>query len=122
MGIYNQIALQCNPSGRFVAKNKDGSYTVKSKEVALGKIKKALSENNATVRAHLELRGKLPVSRRTKSTGSQQIYQHNASVKDEQVKRERSKIETTEEHGLLLLNLREPRRKLIKKADDAQDK
>ena len=48
-----------------------------------------------------------------------EIYQQNASVKDEQVKRERSKIETTEEHGLLLLNLREPRRKLIKKADDA---
>jgi hypothetical protein len=46
--------------GRFVEKNKDGSYTVKSDDVAHQKIKKALSENNATVKAHLEMRGILP--------------------------------------------------------------
>ena len=46
--------------GRFVKKNQDGSYTVKSKEFALQKIKTALRENNEAVRAHLEIRGMLP--------------------------------------------------------------
>ena len=58
--IYEQITSRSTPHGRFVAKNEDGSYTVKSKDVALQKIKKALNENNATVKAYLERRGMLP--------------------------------------------------------------
>jgi hypothetical protein len=56
--VYKQITVV--GKGRFVEKNEDGSYTVKSKDVAHQKIKKALSENNATVKAHLEMRGMLP--------------------------------------------------------------
>ena len=60
--IYKQITTQCTPPGRFVAKNQDGSYIVKGKEFALGKMKKALGENNAVIRDHLKLRGVLPDS------------------------------------------------------------
>ena len=112
--VYNQITTQCTPPGRFVAKNKDGSYTVKSKEDALVKIKKALSENNATVRAHLELRGKLPAPVRTKSNGTKQMNTLGQES-NTQIKRERPITGIREEHGLLLLNLLEPRKKLIKK-------
>ena len=58
--VYKHITTVGNPPGRFVEKHGDGSYTIKSKDFALQKIKKALSENSGKVKAYLELRGKLP--------------------------------------------------------------
>jgi hypothetical protein len=58
--IYKQITTVGSPPARFVEENENGTYTVKSKDFALQKIKKALSENNSKVKAYLELRGKLP--------------------------------------------------------------
>ena len=55
--VYARITDSSPVPGRFVEKNEDGSYTVKSKEFAIGKIKRGLSENSATVKAYLMRRG-----------------------------------------------------------------
>ena len=48
------------PSSReFCGENEDRLETVKKKEFILQKIKKTLSENNATVRANMEMRGSI---------------------------------------------------------------
>ena len=56
--IYDQIA-QLSPPGRFLEKSTDGNWGIKDKGSALKKIKKALSENNATIIEYLKKRGQL---------------------------------------------------------------
>ena len=57
--IYDGVRKQ-SPPGRFLKKNKDGSYSVNSKEDALKKIKKALNENKAKIEEYFRLRGQFP--------------------------------------------------------------
>ena len=57
LSIYDDM-LRLSPPGRFLNKNSDGSYSVKSKKSALTKIKTALSENNSKIIEHLKIRGK----------------------------------------------------------------
>ena len=59
LSIYEAIRKQ-SPPGRFLEKNKDGSYSVRSKENACKKIKKALKENKATIEKYFQLRGLFP--------------------------------------------------------------
>ena len=59
--VYAKIANSSTHPGRFVKKNNDGSYTVKSGVFALEKIKRGLSENSTTVKAYLMRRGMLNV-------------------------------------------------------------
>ena len=51
--VYNTLKR-----GQFLQKENDGKYSVKDKMASLGKIRKALSENNAKIIEYLELRGK----------------------------------------------------------------
>ena len=57
--IYDAIRKQ-SPPGRFLKKNKDGSYSINSKEDALKKIKKSLNENKAKIEEYFRLRGQFP--------------------------------------------------------------
>jgi hypothetical protein len=57
--IYKTVRDQ-SPPGRFLEKNKDGSYSIKSKEDACKKIKKALTENKAKIEEYFRLRGQFP--------------------------------------------------------------
>lgn len=57
--IYNEIQ-QMKPPGRFLEKSKDGSYTVKDKDAALKKIKRALSENNKVMIENMRNKGQMP--------------------------------------------------------------
>jgi hypothetical protein len=57
--IYKTVREQ-SPPGRFLGKNKDGSYSVKSKEDACKKIRKALNENKAKIEEYFRLRGQFP--------------------------------------------------------------
>jgi hypothetical protein len=57
--IYDSVRKQ-SPPGRFLEKNKDGSYCIKSKEAACRKIKKALTENKAKIEEYFRLRGQFP--------------------------------------------------------------
>jgi hypothetical protein len=57
--IYDAVRKQ-SPPGRFLKKDKDGSYSVTSKEHAFKKIKKALNENKAKIEEYFRLRGQFP--------------------------------------------------------------
>ena len=57
--IYECIRKQ-SPPGRFLMKNADGSFSIKSEENAIRKIKKALSENKNTIESHFRFRGQAP--------------------------------------------------------------
>ena len=57
--IYDAVRKQ-SPSGRFLQKNKDRTHSVKSKEDAFKKIKKALNENRASIEEYFKLRGQFP--------------------------------------------------------------
>ena len=52
-GVRNQ-----SPPGRFLSKNKDGAYSIKSKHEVFVKIKKALNENRKSIEYYFEIRGK----------------------------------------------------------------
>ena len=54
--VYNTLL-----PGRFLNKEKDGKFSAKDNESSLGKIKKALSENNARIVDSLKFRGKWPI-------------------------------------------------------------
>jgi len=56
--VYNTIN-KLKPPGRFLQKNRDGTFTIKSKQYALVKIKKALGENSAQIEAYFRNRGLL---------------------------------------------------------------
>ena len=64
LSIYETVTKQ-SPPGRFLGKNKDGSYHVKSKEEALKKIKRALNENKAKIEEYFRLRGQFPPPAKT---------------------------------------------------------
>jgi hypothetical protein len=58
-----------NPPGRFLDKGPNGSYTVKDKNAALKKIKKALSEHNQEMIENLKKIGQMqPISRKQSET------------------------------------------------------
>ena len=57
--IYNEIQ-QMEPPGRFLEKSKDGSYSVKDKDAALKKVKRALSENNKVMIENMRNNGQMP--------------------------------------------------------------
>ena len=57
--IYDQVRKQ-SPPGRFLEKKPDGSYSVKSREGSLKKIKKALNGNKAQIEQYFRLRGQFP--------------------------------------------------------------
>jgi hypothetical protein len=60
--VYNTLL-----PGRFLNKEKDGKFSVKDNKSSLGKIKKALSENNAKIVESLDYRGKWPRTNSVKS-------------------------------------------------------
>jgi hypothetical protein len=57
--IYETIRKQ-SPPGRFLQKQTDGSYSIKSKEEAVKKIIKALNENRARIVEYFKLRNQWP--------------------------------------------------------------
>lgn len=57
--VYDTIS-KLNPPGRFLQKNRDGTYTIRSKQYASAKIKKALGENSAQIESFFRTRGLLP--------------------------------------------------------------
>lgn len=67
--IYETIRKQ-SPSGRFLGKNTDGSFSIKSKNDAISKIKKALNENKKTIENYFRFRGQGLVAQGTKPTSA----------------------------------------------------
>lgn len=78
--VYNTIN-KLKPPGRFLQKNRDGTFTIKNEQYALAKIRKALGENSAQIEAYFRNRGllqdvplpppqRLPQPRRKKPTGT----------------------------------------------------
>lgn len=57
--VYDTIS-KLKPPGRFLQKNRDGTFTIRSKQYALAKIKKALGENSAQIESFFRTRGLLP--------------------------------------------------------------
>ena len=71
--IYDQIA-QLNPPGRFLEKRVEGFWGVKEKTSAMKKIKKALSENNATIIEYLKKRGQWTKEPAKKTTVKTKVH------------------------------------------------
>ena len=70
LSIYESIGKQ-TPPGRFLEKDRNGAFSVKSKKDALKKIRKALNENRAKIEEYFRLREQHPrPANGTKTTGS----------------------------------------------------
>ena len=95
--IYETIRKQ-SPSGRFLGKNTDGSFSIKSKEDAIRKIKKALNENKKTIENYFRFRGQgpaqgtNPTSATTKST---KVDPLSKATSDRKIKRTISLLATS---------------------------
>lgn len=94
--IYDGVSRQ-SPPGRFLGKNKDGSYSIKSKKEAIAKIKKALNENRKTIESFFKFRGQEPASatkKKVKTTKSASLDTSSdrakllSTVQEKKLKRE----------------------------------